>query len=426
MTRARRRVHSTAVSLFVIAGLPLALSPPAKAQAPVPRPLPQAVDQSAPARGRQPAARPQASPAGQGWRFDVGGRLQMDHDTFRGQYGTTGKTASTGYIRRARIDATARKGDWRHDLELEPLEDGPGWLGKLFVTYSGWDRAAIRAGRFKPDFGLEQATSSRWITAIERSAIWDLAPDANDYTAAGGVQLATHGDRYHGSVAWFRKREHQAQTVRLAYVPWRSAQGLAHLGLSFSNEDIDEGNGRIRSRLGVHGVTESARGERLTLASSLRDGFDSDRAFLIEAAVRQGPWSLQAEYLRRRLGGIGDGGSREARGHYVQLAWTVTGEARPYEMDGAGFGAIRPERRDIGAWEVFARRDRLRVTGDDDGVGEGSGRASARVWSTGVNWYPNRRFKLSAALLWSRSHGVATEAGTNAGRALSLRAQLVF
>lgn len=408
----RRVARETAVAAIgLVVGIAVLGVAPAHAQAPAP---------AAPDSPSPPVA------AADAWRFDLGGRLQLDHDTFRGQYSTSGRTASTGYLRRGRIELSARRGDWRVDLDLEPLEDGPAWLDKLFVTYSGWRPLRVTAGRFKPDFGLEQMTSSKWTTAIERSAIWDLAPDANDYTAGGGVQLSTYGTRYHGSVGLYRKREHSAQAARVAWAPWLTERSVGHLGLSVSREDIDDGNGRIRSRLGVQGVTESGQGERTTLASSLRDGFDSDRAFVLEAALRHGPWSLQAEFLQRRLGGIGAAPTRQARGHYVQLAWTVTGEVRPYDIDGASFGAIRPDRAGLGAWEVFARRDWLEVSGDGRSIGDGSGRASAWVWAAGLNWYPERRFKLSAAMLWSRSHGVETEAGTNFGRALSLRAQMAF
>lgn len=361
-----------------------------------------------------------------GWRFDIGGRLQFHYDDFRGLYSNDGNPASVGYLRRGRFELGARRGDFVFGLDLEPQEAGPAWLNKLYVTYRGFKPTDITIGRFKPDFGLEQAISSKWTTTTERSAIWELAPDATDYEAAVGIEVRTHGDRHHGSAAVIRKREHTAQVARVAYAPWLDEQRVVHLGLGYSREDIERSNGRVRSRLGIYGVTESQIGERTTLAGAWSDRFDSDQAAVAELAWRQGPYSAQAEYLYRRLGGVDAVPTRIARGRYLQLAWTVTGEARPYDIDGARFGAIRPSRSGLGAWEVFARRDWLTVTGDGRSIGDGSGRASARVDALGFNWYASRYLRLSAALTRSRVVGVETESGDRRGRGLTLRAQVAF
>ena len=133
-----------------------------------------------------------------GWRFDIGGRLQFHYDDFRGLYSNDGNPASVGYLRRGRFELGARRGDFVFGLDLEPQEAGPAWLNKLYVTYRGFKPTDITIGRFKPDFGLEQAISSKWTTTTERSAIWELAPDATDYEAAVGIEVRTHGDRHHG------------------------------------------------------------------------------------------------------------------------------------------------------------------------------------------------------------------------------------
>ena len=99
----------------------------------------------------------------------------------------------------------------------------------------------------------------------------------------------------------------------------------------------------------------------------------------LEFAVASGPYSLQAEALRRELSGRG--GQRVASGQYLQLAWTLTGQARPYDIDGAKFKAIEPAAGSSGAWELFYRHDRLAVRGAAPSP------ARARVHTLGVNWY---------------------------------------
>ena len=363
------------------------------------------------------------------WRFDIGARLQLDHDSFQGVYSRRGGRASDGYVRRARIELAARAFEvWKFGLDIAPLEDGAAILDSAVVAYSGFDALTISAGRFKPDFSLEEATSSKWVTGIERSAIWDLAPDAAERDGSWGLEVRTHGAHHHASAGLFNKPDARAQALRVAYAPLLQPGRVLHLGASLSREGIDASDGRIRTRLGVRGVTEDDRGQRATLARKVDGGFDSDRAGVLEFAFAHGPWSLQAEALQRRLGGAGGQASRTARGQYVQLAWTLTGEPRPYDIDGAKFKELRPT-GPYGAWELFYRHDRLRVDSDaaadllDD---DDRRRTGARVDVLGLNWYARRNLRLSLNHLWTRTHGPFNDAGDDDGRALSLRVQLLL
>lgn len=360
------------------------------------------------------------------WSFDIGGRIQFDHDTFDGVYSESGERASETYVRRARIEFSARALEhWTFDLQLAPLEDGSGVLDTLVVAYGGFDVFEISAGRFKPDFGLEQAISSKWVTGIERSAIWDLAPDAAERGDTWGLDVRTHGARHHASIGLYNKPVGRAQAVRIAYAPLLQPGRVLHLGASFSREGIDVSDGRIRTRLGVRGVTEGERGNRVTLARKVDGAFDGDRAGVLEFAWAQGPFSLQSELLQRRLAGVGAQPKRIARGQYVQLAWTLTGEPRPYDIDGAKFKEIRPS-APYGAWETFYRYDRLAVDGGPDLLKGGVSETRARAHVLGVNWYARRDLKLSLNHLWARTSNPFNDAGDSSGRALSLRLQLLL
>ena len=45
----------------------------------------------------------------------------------------------------------------------------------------------------------------------------------------------------------------------------------------------------------------------------------------------------------------------------MQLAYTLTGEARGYKLDGGKFDSIKPNDKQMGAWEVFYRYDNIKV-----------------------------------------------------------------
>lgn len=361
------------------------------------------------------------------WDFDVGARIQLDHDTFEGVYSETGESASVNYLRRARIEFSARAyRHWRFALDVAPLSDDSNTLDTLVVAYEGFGPFVISAGRFKPDFSLEEATSSKWVTGIERSAIWDLAPDAADRGDSWGLGLRTHGERYHASAGVYNKPAGSAQALRAAYAPLLSRERVLHLGASYSREGIDTSDGEIRTRLGVRGVSEDDRGNRVTLARDEDGAFDGDRAAVLEFAYVQGPFSVQSEFLQRRLSGVGDRPRRTAKGAYLQLAYTLTGEMRPYDIDGARFDELRAADKSTGAWEVFWRHDRLHVDGEPGLLSGGRSEARARVHVLGVNWYARRDLRLSLNHLRGNTGGLDNDAGDTSGRALSLRVQLLL
>ncbi|MDI9786970.1 porin, partial [Pseudomonas aeruginosa] len=47
----------------------------------------------------------------------------------------------------------------------------------------------LKFGRFDPDFGLEKATSSKWVTAPERNAAYELADWINTHQDGMGAQV---------------------------------------------------------------------------------------------------------------------------------------------------------------------------------------------------------------------------------------------
>ena len=313
------------------------------------------------------------------------------------------------------------------------------------IHYNGWEPVQVSIGRIIPTFGLEEAVSSKWITAIERSAIYDLAPWLNDHEDGEGIRVRTTVGMFHGEAGAYRQdggdgvdmlededgANNTSFVLRGVIAPIVEKDQVLHLGASFGQRDLEEGYlERIRPRLSVRGTTEdSANGNRATFGGTRTDG--SDQAWGLEAAYMIGPFSVQGEYLTRTVDAMEGFEDLEATGYNVQLAYTLTGESRSYKLDGGKFDKIKPENNQIGAWEVFYRFDDITV--DETGVAPSgyvgaldSAEAGAKTHTLGLNWYANESVKLSANYLKTSVDDVVNANGDDDGDAISLRAQYVF
>ena len=107
----------------------------------------------------------------------------------------------------------------------------------------------------------------------------------------------------------------------------------------------------------------------------------------LEALWSDGPYSLLAEYVRADLR-TRDGRNPVLDGYYLTGSWVITGEHRPYDRKAGYARRIQPQGR-WGSVELIARYGRVDL--DDRSVhgGELDG------WWAGVNWWANRRLKMS-------------------------------
>lgn len=401
------------------------------------------------------------------YSFKLGGRIQADFDSFDGFYSTNNEASNEAYFRRAQLEFGGNYKDWRYQMNVDfgDNRSGSNKFDEASITYTGFAPVNIRVGRFDPDYSLEKATSSKWVTAIERSAILDLAPWTTDHETGMGVQVnGTYGGMFYGSASIQQQdggtylededgKDANSFFARGVFAPIVSETQVLHFGLdyatrSYSDErDGTKFGGNITTRLGVRGLTEGNKNSgAITLAPSdasatpgnTTTGFEDDDVVGLEFAYMQGPFSVQSEYLKRDLGGYKSNGDREATGYNIMAAYTLTGESRIYKLDGAKFDAIKPMNKQTGAWEVFYRYDHLSVEDDQVMATVGGVRideSEAKVHTLGVNWYVNEAVKLSANYLMTKTDDdtVKLQSGRFAagnddddGSAISLRAQYVF
>ena len=320
------------------------------------------------------------------FKFQVGGRVMVDAAYYDEDKTELGSGAE---LRRARLFA---KGVVYHDWFYKAQVDFAGnevSIKDFFLGYSGMDALNIVFGNQKEPFSLEELTSSKYITFMERGMPNSFAPGRNT-----GLSIFTKADRWGLQAGYYFSgvennnspgKSSTSLTGRAYFAPLMSENSLVHIGGAASYRD---GNGddtvRFRERPESH-VTDT----RLVNTGNIED-YDNQTLYNVEAAAVFGPFSLQGEYTQTNV----DNGAEDPsfNGYYVYGSWFLTGERRPYKGNYGVFGRVKPKsvvgKGGHGAWELAARYSAIDL--EDSGI-EGGKEAN---WTLGVNWYatPNIRF----------------------------------
>lgn len=384
--------------------------------------------------------------------FKLGGRIQADYSTFGGLYTQNGKQADAAYFRRAYLSLSGHAyRDWAYKLSYDFSHNSGdaenGYFDEASVTYTGLKPVSIRVGRFGPDFGLESATSSKWVTATERTAAYDIVDWAGSDGSGLGAQVrSAFGPSAFAEVAVLSKdaanengRNGLQFNGRAVFAPLHETGDVLHFGANLARRDVSGRtfDSRYRTRMGMRGVATAGgndageNGNRPVLggaSKSAAGSYASDSAFGLEAAWARGPLSAQAEYIARQT--RADSSTyRDIKGHgyTAQLAYTLTGEARSYKL--GAFDKIKPADKNTGAWEVFYRYDGLSVR-DDNLVAATAqrslGDAQVKVHNLGVNWYANEAVRVSGVYVKALADNFSNGNGDQSGDGFVIRGQYVF
>lgn len=360
--------------------------------------------------------------------YDFDGRIRVRYDQFDDLYSNDGTSESETYLRRADFEVSGLfMQKLEYEFELKINNDGDVRIKTFTLGYQLPENLSIKLGRMDPDFGLELSGSSTWTTAIERSAIWDLSPDASEGQDGEGVLLRNMGKRYFVSIGAFDRGDFENLHARVVYAPIQKKRHLLHIGYSYANANGYESNGRIKSDLSVWGLDISDNGNSTQLAREEKSmAFNNDRTSIIEFAYMYGPFSLQAEHLFRQLTGLGTQENRSTQGTYAQIAYSITGESRSYSMDDARFGRIKPTRSGVGAWEIFYRKDWLDTNGEPGMLSHRRESGTAEVDVLGVNWYTDEHWRVSLNYIKGYAPEIPNDAGDDHGDAITAQAMFRF
>lgn len=293
-------------------------------------------------------------------------------------------------------------------IERELQKRGP-WRD-VYANVEVAEAFEVRAGKFKMPFGLEQTTSTTDLDFVNRTFGSEALTPARD------VGVMAHGRagrlleyeaglfRNDGENARLREpmfllqdevptERSRSVAARLVTTPWGRGGGTRpRVGVAVTSSTIPEGLNSLRGR----SVFETVFAPRVYIRGTrTRTG--------LEGEWNPGALGFRGEYIRvaeERVGqGLGDVDLSDyiGRSWYASVSWVITGEEKA--------GGVRPRaslfQGGFGAIEVATRFEALRFgSASDEGPAFTNPRADhvagneARVWTTGVNWYPNRWVRL--------------------------------
>ena len=298
--------------------------------------------------------------------------------------------------------------------------EGGAWNGAAWawddvvIEFKPNDYTSLMVGNIKAA-GLENMTSTRFISFLDRGPYGDIAVDsfllsvvakANgpNWTVTG--QLAgdslNSSDIDNSSGANPGSKERVGITGRVTYSPVNGDLDKMHLGLwARTRNHGDEAAFNYRGR-----TNTNYGGTRYYSTGAMGD---TDQTIAVEAAYQHGPFSVQGEYAKikvDRLQTVQPGGDADLKVGYAFVSWWPTGEQRAYDAAKGEFG--RPKILNpitaggFGGVELLARYDYADLTDAYDSASTVAGQTLSRDAgkykgvTIGANYYPTAYVRLQA------------------------------
>lgn len=318
------------------------------------------------------------------FEFQVGGRVQVDTAFFKNDPALNNGSE----IRRARLFMSGKVfNDWKFKAQFgfagneTDIEDA-------YIRYTGFDVGDITVGHFKEPWSLEELTSSKYITFMERA----LPVEAFAPSRKLGAGFGHHAKNWTATVGAFANgesaendndNEGHGVAARATYTPIIAENKLIHLGAYGEYRDPQDSTVRYRTRPESH-----IANVRLVDTGDIED-VDHTVKWGLEAASVWGPYSVQGEYMSVD-NDLSGGSDPDFNGWYAYGSWFITGESRAYKN--GVFSRVKPKsivgKGGHGAWELAARYSDIDL--NDSGIEGGE----EKDLTIGVNWYatPTIRF----------------------------------
>lgn len=332
--------------------------------------------------------------------FDV--RINVDAALIYGD--DFNENGSGAEVRRARIAMKSQfRQYWYGELDMD-FADSRADLKDAYLMFMPYRTLNVRWGNFKEVFSMEQNTSSRYLTFMERPMTTRALTPARTlgmgvtytkhwYLLAGGIHFGDVGgweevqNRKDNNADYGRDEGHSF-TGKVILMPWYADtdRGL-HLGLaaSYRTPKLFDEIGAMR--FDVRGPANVNR----------RKYLDTDRIRNVDHAVHGGidlaayqrGTKLQAEFNTVDLTVKSDTiPIAHFNGSYVQVSHMLFGGRYQYNTNDGEFTQPRLGRGTYDV-EVAARFEYLDLNSAPAGITAGSGEA----WTLGLNIFPNNNVK---------------------------------
>ena len=349
-------------------------------------------------------------------KLRIGGKLQLDFGAAGiRQSGFPEPFPDNVAVRRSWIESYLTLGKTLEIAFQYDFADATRPINDAVIGYSGFANTLLSVGNMKEPFSLDQLTSDNATLFTERSLADAFAPARNFGFAVGrhGTDWTLVASVFGGNANTGLDSEGVAATARATYAPIHTDDRVIHFGLAGSYRDLPR-NGDA--------LALSSRSEaflfRQTFVNTgdIRDAASIGRVGL-EAAYREGPFLLQAEYIRTSVERFGGARSLDFQGGYVQASVVLNGKGRAYQISPqygttyAIFSGVKvPEearvsRGGIGVFELGTRFSAIDL--DDGGLRGGI----ERDVTVGINWYPDPNIRVVADYVRSHASPSALQGG---------------
>ncbi|WP_168190346.1 OprO/OprP family phosphate-selective porin [Luteithermobacter gelatinilyticus] len=261
---------------------------------------------------------------------------------------------------------------------------------------------SVMVGQFKTPNSLEEQTSSRYITFMERGSF----TDAFSLSRQTGIALnyvdngmTFKAGLFQGDAASGGDKQDRTYAARATYGA-KFDGALVHVGASVRYRELDEA-GTVRYRQRPHNHQASR------YVNTGNFAVDNDTFFGLELAGRMGPFSAQAEWAWQSADLVAMDDNASFNGGYVDLSYFLTGEERGYKK--GAFSRVKVKNPvfegGMGAWQIAARYDVVDLT-DNEALIDGG---KQETWILGVNWHLNNYTRVMANYSHSDIEGGADD-----------------
>lgn len=340
-----------------------------------------------------------------GNKFRVGGRLQADTTFATGDatLGSEGGSPVTEFRRARMYLSGVFQHDWKFKFQYDFADDQGGGTANTngikdaYIAYTGFKPVTVTVGHHKMPLSMEELTSSKYITFIERSQLVNgIVADTgggrqygvsakgyfNDmFTAAAGVYAGSANEDHADNATGF--------TGRLTFSPIHEKTKMVHLGVGFNHHRDNDGG------LNIDGEPEIHPGRDILETEG--GAWEEANTFVAEAAGIYGPAAIQFEYASAELedGPIGTADA-DTDAWYIYGSYYLTGESRNYKWKNGSYSQTKVKnplgKGGYGAWEVALRY----TNGEYDNTdGLATDSSDADILTAGLNWYPINNVRFS-------------------------------